>query len=418
MSSSPNGPSPGKRSRAAMEDDAAPSEHAAVKKIGMIGLGRLGLCTALVFEQAGYEILGMDVLESYVKEINERTLQSKEPHVTEMLKKSKQLRATTVLDRVVEFSDLILILVATPTGHGRDQTYDCSTLSKVLSELNDKRVSNKHIVICCTVMPGYIDNIGLHLLRNCVNTSLSYNPEFIAQGEVISGLLNPDVVLIGQGSQSAGDILQDLYTKATENSPRICRMSPSSAEITKLSINCFITTKISFANYIGDIADRTPHADKFAILRAVGSDSRIGNKYLLPGFGFGGPCFPRDNRALGHHAHIVGVSACISQATDEFNLIHADLLAQNYLASGQDEYVFTDVAYKKNCPVDIIEESHPLEVAKRVAKAGKKVTIRDRRGIVELVRRTYGSMFSYEVTDQLDSGPNVNWGNPMSSYRR
>ena len=88
-------------------------------------------------------------------------------------------------------------------------------------------------------------------------------------------------------------------------------MSPDSAEITKLAINCFITTKIAYANMIGDIADQTPGADKFEILKAVGGDKRIGGLYLKPGYGFGGPCFPRDNRALGSYAQQVGIDPII-----------------------------------------------------------------------------------------------------------
>jgi len=387
------------------------------------GMGRLGLCTALVLEQAGYDVLGADVLQGYVDDINNKTLASKEPKVVDMLHKATRLRATTSIDDVVAHSDLLMVLVATPTGVGRDQMYDCGTLSRVLSELNDKKVANKHVVICCTVTPGYIDNIGTHLLRDCVNTTLSYNPEFIAQGDVINGLLEPDMVLIGEGSTEAGDILQDVYETSTRNTPRICRMSPASAEITKLSINCFITTKISFANYVGDVADKTPNADKFKILQAVGADSRIGGKYLLPGFGYGGPCFPRDNRALGQYASLLGVPPIISEATDDFNLAHADIIAQRMLASlpagAPKSFVMSDVAYKSRCPVDIIEESHPLEVAKRLVKAGAQVTIKDRRGIVELVRRTYGSMFTYVVDVSTEDGPaNVNWGNPLGSYRR
>lgn len=174
----------------------------------------------------------------------------------------------------------------------------CSKLGRVLSSINELQPSDKHIVIGCTVLPGYCRDVGSFLLEDCINTTLSYNPEFIQQGDIIHGFLNPDIVLIGQGCEDVGNLLEAMYKSVCENSPMICRMSPSSAEVCKLSINCFVTTKISFANMIGDIADRTPGADKEDILHAVGSDSRIGQKCLKPGYGFGGPCFPRDNRAL------------------------------------------------------------------------------------------------------------------------
>ena len=243
-------------------------------KVGVVGLGRLGLCQALTLERAGYDILGCDVYPQYVESINSKTLQSDEPGVVAALRASSKLRATLSLEEVVDYSDLVLIVVATPTGIG-EHAYDCGTLSKVLEDIGKLRRANKHLVICCTVLPGYI----------------SYNPEFIAQGDIMAGLERPDLVLIGEGSAAAGDRLQAMHERAASNSPRMCRMSTASAEITKLALNCFVTTKISFANMVGDIADRTPDADKDAILLAVGADRRVGHACLRAGYGFGGPCF-------------------------------------------------------------------------------------------------------------------------------
>jgi UDP-glucose 6-dehydrogenase len=178
-------------------------------------------------------------------------------------------------------------------------------------------------------------------------------------------------------------------------------MSPESAEITKLSINCFITMKISYANQIGDIADRTPGADKFAILRAVGADSRIGKKCVLPGYGFGGPCFPRDNRALGGYAKTVGIDAMLMKATDAYNQYHAGLMAKALADENRDVYIVEDVAYKPKCPVPIIEESQPLEVAARLRQLGKKVIIRDRPFIIREVKKEFGDLFQYEEVESL-----------------
>ena len=391
------------------------------KRAGFVGLGRLGLCTALTFEQAGWDIVGSDVFPAYVDSINDKTLRSSEPGVEEALRTSKRLRATLSLREVVDHADIVFILVATPTGSG-DQAYDTSALSRVLSDISDLSPKNKHVVICCTVLPGYISNTGTYLLESCENCTLSYNPEFIAQGAIMHGLATPDVVLIGEANDEIGDVLQRMHETSTSNQPRVCRMSPQSAEIMKLSVNCFVTTKISFANMIGDIADATPGADKFDILAAVGGDSRVGGKCILPGYGFGGPCFPRDNRALGTYAKMVGVDALICDATDAYNTLHADIMAKSLLDQGLDEYKISDVAYKPNCPVDIIEESQPLEIAKRLVRAGKKVTISDRAAIVHLVRRTYGRLFDYEICDATVGGvarvPNTTMGNPLSSYTK
>ena len=150
------------------------------KRASFIGLGRLGLCTALKFEQAGWDILGIDVFPDYVESINNKTLKTCEPGVERALISSCKLRATLSLVDTINHSDIVFILVATPTGIG-EQAYDTGTLSKVLSDIADLQPFNKHFVICCTVLPGFISNIGSFLLQNCSSCTLSYNPEFIAQ---------------------------------------------------------------------------------------------------------------------------------------------------------------------------------------------------------------------------------------------
>lgn len=368
--------------------------------ISVIGIGRLGLCTALVFENGGYNVVGVDIRESYIKSINNKTFYSDEPHVNDFLHHSQNFRATTSLDEALDHSDIIYILVATPTGVG-EKSYDHTYLSSVLQQINNRRVTNKHIIIGCTVLPGYIANIGRFLLKDCDNCTLNYNPEFIAQGNIIDGLINPDMVLIGEENESIGDIIESIYVRITDNNPKISRMTPESAEITKLAVNCFITTKIAFANMIGDIADKTHNANAIDILSAVGNDSRIGNKCLRPGYGFGGPCFPRDNRALGNYARTIGVPPIIPESTDKSNIEHAKHLAQQIIdecyINGATEYTFTDVAYKPQCPVPIIEESHPLIVAKLVTQHGIIVTIQDRKNIIEQVQKEYGQLFKYKI---------------------
>jgi len=365
-------------------------------KVSIIGCGRLGLCTALILEKNGYDIVGVDVFPSYVDMLNKRKLDSLEPQVSEFLAASKNFRATTSIDEAINHSDLILILVDTPTGVA-EKSYNHSNLSRVISQINDRKVKNKHVVICCTVLPGYILTVGRFLLRDCENTSLSYNPEFIAQGSIIDNFLYPDMVLIGEGSKTAGDILEGIYKRLVKNTPVICRMSAESAEITKLSINCFITMKISYCNMIGDIADKSVGADKFDVLRAVGADSRIGTKCLKPGYGFGGPCFPRDNRALAWYAQSIGIQPMLSHATDNYNKFHANVMVDSLIAENRDVYVFEDVTYKDHCAVPIIEESQKLTVARLLQQKGKKVLIRDRAIVIQEVQREYGNVFQYEI---------------------
>lgn len=370
--------------------------EAAQNSITIIGIGKLGLCVALCFEKAGYNVLGIDLNQTYVTSLNTKTFSSFEPHVNTLLQNSTRFRASCSLDEGLEFSDIYYIMVDTPSTRHKT-AYDHKNLNRVLSEINTRKVSNKHIIIGCTVFPGYIRTTGRNLIKDCINTTLSYSPEFIAQGNIIYGLQHPDIVLIGEGSKEAGDTIEELYHTLCLNSPRICRMNPDSAEITKLAINCFITTKIAYANMVGDITDKTPGANKFDILSAIGGDSRIGPLCLKPGYGFGGPCFPRDNRALGSYAQMLGIEPLIPQATDASNQLHAQFMTNQFLNENLETYFFEEVTYKDGCHVPIIEESQKLVVAAALAHAGKKVVIVDTEPVIKEVRRTFGDIFEYQI---------------------
>lgn len=340
-------------------------------------------------------MLGVDILTSYINNLNNKNFSSNEPLVKEYLCDSKNFSATTSLDEGLEFSDICFIIVDTPSG--AYEAYDHSKLSKLLSNINQRKVKNKHIVICCTIFPGYIRTVASLLLKDCENITISYNPEFISLGSIITNFENPDMILIGEYSKEAGDRIEEIYHRVCKNNPIIMRMSPESAEITKLAINCFITTKIAYANMIADIADETIGANKYDILKAVGADSRIGSKYLKPGYGFGGPCFPRDNRALGNYAEQIGIQPILPRATDMMNKLHAHYMAQSLSKMSKLAYVFEDVNYKDNCPVIIIEESQKLAVAEILAKKGYRVIIKDRPEVINLVQEKYGSLFAYEI---------------------
>lgn len=364
--------------------------------ITVIGIGRLGLCVALCLEKAGHNVLGVDVFPDYIEKIKTKKLDSTEPYVTQFLKESNNFRATTSLKEGLDFSDICFITVSTTIG---TDAYNFTPLTDLFKEINTYKIKNKHIILASTVTPGYLRNTASPLLQDC-SIELSYNPPFIAQGAIVYGFTNPDMILIGEASQQAGDLLEDIYQHMCTGNPTIARMSVDSAEITKLALNCFVTMKIGYANLVADIADSTPNTDKFAILKALGSDSRIGSKCILPGYGFGGPCFPRDNRGLGEYAKTKNIQPLLFQATDEVNKQHAHFMAQQFIQQNNDVYIFEDISYKPNSPVKIIQESQKLAVAKLVAQAGKKVIIKDIAEAIILVKQIYGDLFTYEILNE------------------
>ena len=363
--------------------------------VGIIGLGRLGLCLALNLEGVGYDVIGIDQNDSYIESIRNKTLISSEPEVDSYLRKAENLLVTSNYEALfLGNCNIIFIVVATPSLPSG--AYDHSQIEKVFDSLEKfgKQETVKHLVINCTTMPGYCDQIAAR--AKMLNCTLSYNPEFIAQGSIIKDQQYPDQILIGSESETAMGIVEEVYRKLCKNSPTFCKMSLKSAEITKLATNCFLTTKISFANSIGDLAVRAG-AEPEKILKAIGSDSRIGGKYLNYGFGYGGPCFPRDNRALARYGDEQGYELLLSKATDEVNKAHLEFQFQEWLHQSLEKAIeFDQVSYKKG--TDILEESQQLELAVMLAKAGKKVIIKENIAIISMLKEKYGTLFSYEET--------------------
>lgn len=210
--------------------------------------------------------------------------------------------------------------------------------------------------------------------------------------------INPAGYRSHRGGQfRCGEQLETIYKKICKNNPYIARMSVPSAEITKLALNCFVTAKIAFANLIGDIADETPGADKDAITRAIGHDKRVGTKNMKPGFGYGGPCFPRDNHALGNYALAIGINPLFFRTTDQTNHMHATLMAKKLAQKNFKTYVFENVCYKPHCQVPIIENSQKLAVAKKLSDLGKEVIISDTKTVIEKVKEVFKDAFKYSI---------------------
>ena len=344
--------------------------------ISIIGVGKLGLCLALNLERKGYAVVGIDVSQEYVDSLSMKKFQTVEPYVNQFLEESKNISFTTDIHRALE-NDVIFVVVRTPSTE--DWKYDHSQIDQICEKLISfgKQEKRKDLIINCTTFPGYCQTLQNKLHE--YNYRVSYNPEFIAQGTIIQDQLHCDNVLIGQADDFAGSIIQQIYENLCESSPIFNRMTCTEAELTKLSVNCFLTTKISFANMIGDIASRLGCSGE-TILAAVGTDSRIGKKYIKPGFGFGGACFPRDNRALAKCGEEVGVDAVISKATDEMNEKHLNYQIENFVKSNPDKSLPVYIPYiTYKAESTLIEESQQLKYAIKLSKLGYEIIVLDTR---------------------------------------
>ena len=344
-------------------------------KIGLIGAGRLGLCLALLIENAGYKVLASDVREDYVQALNKGVLGTTEPNVHEYLWGAENIEFTTDNDRVIRECDLIFTLVATPSLE--DGSYDVNAVWKVVDDFKAASdiLTGKSLVVGCTTNPGDCDLFQEQLAEYGVD--VYYNPEFIAQGSIIKDLQNADMVLVG-GNGHHVPVIEDIYKKIQVNEPSIHFMSTRAAELTKIAVNCYLTTKISYANQVGQVMIKDGMGDEVdTVLKAIGSDTRVGTKYLGFGFGFGGPCFPRDNRAFSAYAQQVGVQNSIGETTDNFNNEHSEFLVDYYLNKNKEElpFCFKHLTYKAG--IDILTESRPYDLALRLLDEGYKVYCTD-----------------------------------------
>ena len=343
-------------------------------KIGLIGAGRLGICLALLIEQEGYHVIASDVREDYVNDLQNKKINSTEPQVQELLEHSINLEFTTDNRKVIRESDIIFTLVQTPSLE--DGSYDVSAVWKVVEDIKQEMSSianyPKSFVVGCTTNPGDCDKFKDALPES---VDVYYNPEFIAQGSIVDDLRHADMVLLGGKGQHSG-ALEMIYYQIQNGFKvaNVSMMSARAAELTKIAVNCYLTTKITYANQVGQVMIRDDMEDEVStVLKAIGSDSRIGTKYLNYGFGFGGPCFPRDNRAFAAYASKAGVETPLGATTDKFNDEHTKFLKEYYVNKNKDNraYVFHYLTYKDG--VDILTESRPYDLALSLLDDGYEV---------------------------------------------
>tara|TARA_A100001201_G_scaffold117206_1_gene100759 strand:+ start:1054 stop:2163 length:1110 start_codon:yes stop_codon:yes gene_type:complete len=359
-------------------------------KIGLLGTGRLGICFALLLEQAGYEVVASDVREDYIKNLQQGVINTNEPDVQRLLSRVENITFKVGNAEVIEECDIIYTLVATPSLP--DGSYDVSSVRQVIKDVKAcPNVAGKSLVVGCTTNPGDCEDFQNHLKDYGVD--VYYNPEFIAQGSIIKDLRNADMVLIGGTGKHLND-LHHIYHSIQDIEPKVYTMSTTAAELVKLAVNCFLTTKISYANMVGEVIALSGKEDEIeTVLSAIGSDSRVGKKFLNFGYGYGGPCLPRDNRSFAAYAKKLGLEYNLGTTTDKFNEQHLDFLVDWLVQKNSNElpFAFPSVAYKNG--TDILTESQQYRLCCILLDLQYKVYVVD-----DIVK------------DQCDS--RITWGEP------
>lgn len=354
-------------------------------RVSVIGLGKLGAPLAALIADRGHEVMAVDTRPDAVALVNQGRTPVAEPEVQELIARNRsRLQATTDAPTAVAATELTLIIVPTPsTASG---TFSLDFVREVIAAVGAglRRKSAYHVVtITSTVAPLSLEQEIRPLLERTSgrvvgdSVGLCYNPEFVALGTVVNDMRNPDFVLIGESDSRAGDVLTSLQRSLVGATVPIRRMNLTNAELAKLAVNTYVTTKISYANMLGEMCERLPGADVAVITEAIGTDRRIGQRYFKGALGYGGPCFPRDNVALAAVASSLGVSADLPTATDAVNrrqLQRLVRLVQSHLDDGSRVGVL-GLSYKPGTPV--VENSQALELANALARDGVTVSAFD-----------------------------------------
>lgn len=327
----------------------------------------------------GLTVIGVDNDPRKVKELAEGLPPVNEPGLGDLLKRSGgRLTATDDIEAAVRATHITFIVVATPSepNGGFSLRYVEPVSQAVGRALAQK--SDYHVVcLTSTVMPGTTGTAVRQTLEKAsgkrmgADFGLCYSPEFIALGSVIRDFLNPDMLLIGESDPRAGDFLAGLYAQVCENKPSYARMSFVNAEITKLAVNTYVTTKISYANMLARICERLDGANVDVITSALGFDTRIGPKYLKGAVSYGGPCFPRDNLALAQLAQQLGVPGDLARAVDRFNRSQIHWLADLVQQRTKGTVGILGLTYKAG--TDVVEEAAGYLLMNELAGRGMKV---------------------------------------------
>ena len=354
-------------------------------KISVFGLGKLGASMVAGFASRGFSVIGVDINPVAVRALNEGLPPVQETGLAELIRTHRtNIRATPSPDEAVAESEISFVIVPTPSD--QRGAFSIEYAKHAFADIGKalrKKTKYHTVVLTSTVLPGATRHGLLPVLekesgKTCgLDFGLCYNPEFIALGSVIRDFLNPDFYLLGQFDERSGNALEAVHKQVSVNQAPVKRMSLENAELAKISVNSFVTMKISFANMLAEFCEKIPGGDVDVVSDALGMDKRIGRKYLTGGLGFGGPCFPRDNVALDFMGKVLEVDSALLRENDAYNRRLAGRLVEKIrplIPSGASVGVL-GLAYKPHSHV--VEESPGVSICQALADQGFRVFAHD-----------------------------------------
>ncbi len=380
-------------------------------KITVIGTGYVGLVAGACLADMGNNVICVDNNEDKLKKLENGIIPIYEPGLEELVKSNvseNRLRFTSNIDNAVKESEVCFIAVGTPQGE--DGSADLQYVLGVAKEIAKAMNGYKVIVDKSTVPVGTAKQVT-ELIKQYTKYDFDVvsNPEFLKQGNAVDDFLSPDRVVIGSNSEKATAIMQEIYAPFFRTGNRVIVMDVESAEMTKYASNSFLATKISFMNEIAQLCEKVG-ANAEMVRVGMSTDSRIGNKFLFPGLGYGGSCFPKDVKALIKTGVDNGVDMNIIKSADETNKQQRQLFINKIIAKfGEDltgrTFAVWGLAFKPK--TDDMREAPAITIINDLLNRGAKVQAYDPKAMNSAKyhfqeRITYAKS-SYEALNNADA---------------
>lgn len=367
-------------------------------KITVVGTGYVGLVTGTCFAETGNDVTCVDIDINKVNKLSAGQITIYEPGLEKLFErnlKEGRLHFTTNLAEGIEEAQVIFL--ALPTPPGEDGSADLSYILRVAEQLGNLLQDYKVIIDKSTVPVGTADKVHAAIAKNCkVEFDVVSNPEFLREGVAVEDFMKPDRVVIGTSSERARKVMGDLYAPFVRQGNPIIYMDEKSAELTKYAANSFLATKISFMNEIAVLCEKLG-ADVDMVRRGIGSDDRIGKRFLFPGIGYGGSCFPKDVQALVRSSQDVKYEFKILDAVMEVNEKQKLFLLPKISAYFSNNlkgkhFALWGLAFKPN--TDDIREAPALYIIDALVKAGATVSVFDPEAMAN-VKGVIGDVVTY-----------------------
>ena len=367
-------------------------------KLAIVGTGYVGLVTGTTFAESGNEVTCIDNSAEKIAILQRGELPIYEPGLLEMVdrnRREERLHFTTNLAEGIAHAQLVFIAVGTPQRD--DGSADLRFVDAVTDDLCKAITGPKVVVIKSTVPPGTNRRVAERLAKGCRHpVEVCSNPEFLREGAAIEDCLKPDRVVVGVRGKEAAELFHELYLPFVDNNRPLLTMSPESAEMTKYAANAILATKISYINEVANLCERVC-ADIGDVQLGIGHDTRIGFRFLTPGAGYGGSCFPKDTRALITLSRELGLSSQLIEAVDRVNEAQKRVLAakvrEHFGArlAGRTLAVW-GLAFKPR--TDDIREAPALVLLKELLEAKVHLRVHDPEAMNN-VRREFGAQLVY-----------------------